>query len=129
METLEDKAIRFVCEQYEYERVGKKADDVRSKRRGYDVESKDRKIEVKATKANIPNKAGLHVTLLPKQYKTLRKHSDYWIYRVYNVDGEGKPKVIPIPRNMILKHLDSYIVHKLVLKKTEWEQLEKKETH
>jgi len=122
---IDDKAVKFVVQVYEPSK-GRKAEDVRIEKLGYDVESKGRKIEVKGTEKNIPNPAGHHITLLPKQYKTMKKYPDYWIYRVYNVGGKGKEKVVPIPRNEILLHLTSYIVHKLVLKKEEWEKLEKK---
>jgi hypothetical protein len=124
MVTIEEKAIEFV-KKYETLRTGKEPQDVRGKRLGYDLESRDRKIEAKATKANIPNKAGLHITLLPHQHDALQKNSDYWIYRVYNAEREGKERVIAVPRKVILKHLKPYTVHKLVLKKEDWKQLSK----
>jgi len=122
MVTIENKGIEFV-KKWEKSRTRKEPQDVRGKRLGYDLESRDRKIEVKATKANMPNKGGLHITLLPRQFEVMNKNSDYWIYRVYDVQRKGK--VIPIPRNIIQTHLHLYTVHKLVLKKEEWKQLEK----
>jgi len=121
---IEDKAVKFVLK---YERSkNRKPKDVRSEQWGYDVESKSRKIEVKGTEADIPNKGGLHITLLPRQYRALKENLDYWIYRVYNVREEGKEKMVQIPRNEILVHLTRYTVHKLTLKSEEWKKLEEK---
>lgn len=122
MVTIENKGIEFV-KKSEKSRTGKEPQDVRGKRLGYDLESRDRKIEVKATKANKPNKGGLHITLLPRQFEAMKQNSDYWIYRVYDV--QRKAKVISIPRNIIQTHLHPYTVHKLKLEKEEWKQLEK----
>ncbi len=83
----ERRAIEIVI-LYEKE-FGRNAEDFSKKGVGYDVDSSDRKIEVKSFKGS----PGL-IELYETEYEAAKKYkNDYYIYVVYNLLKGNKPKI------------------------------------
>ncbi|HZX49617.1 MAG TPA: DUF3883 domain-containing protein, partial [Candidatus Paceibacterota bacterium] len=86
-----EKAMQFAIK-YERRRTGETPDDVSREGRGYDLESKDRLIEVKGTDhVNGGLVISLYKKLLTKLGKDIVK---YHIYLIYDMRREPKLKIL-----------------------------------
>lgn len=87
---IEKRAVELVMN---YERKqGKNPKDVSKERRGYDIESGDRLIEVKGQSAQKPDFIYLYKRTLEKLGDNILK---YYIYLVYDMKREPKLKILP----------------------------------
>lgn len=89
----ESEAIQIVIE-YE-KKKGRKAKDVRKKKKGYDVDSENRLIEVKLR--NFPKRR--FVFLTEREFQTFLKNKNAWLY-IVTKDGE----VYEIERDLVLQN-------------------------
>jgi len=89
----EKEAIQIVIE-YEKKR-GRKARDVSKEKKGYDVESSNRLIEVKLR--DFPKRR--FVFLTEKEFQTFLKNKNAWLY-IVTKDG----KVYEIERDVVLRN-------------------------
>ncbi|MFH7880745.1 MAG: DUF3883 domain-containing protein [Candidatus Aenigmatarchaeota archaeon] len=105
----ESKVLEFVIK--EEEREGRRAIDVSKSRKGYDIESYDKKgnvryIEVK--RRNYPKQRIVFLTL--NEFMNFVENENMWLYVVYKTK-EGKLDIIKLNREKVLKG----IIHKVVL--------------
>jgi hypothetical protein len=84
--TIEDAAVRYVIEQEH--RLGRAARDMRRQRGAPDIESGDRRIELKVVGAWLRTRGLLLFT--PGQIRKAEQDSDYYVYIVENVT-QGDP--------------------------------------
>lgn len=87
---IEDKAVKFAIK-YEKRRTGKTPKSVSKTRCGYDLESRDRCIEVKGfCDVRYPS-----ISLYKKLKKKLKgKERKYYVYVVFDIDNKSKLRIL-----------------------------------
>lgn len=95
--SIHDIACRKV-EEYEHKNGRTDAEDVSKQHKGYDIEGRQRRIEVKATRSS---KIPTDIHLYGSTWRWLKSDSGAWVYIIY--DMSRSPKLIMLDRKTILK--------------------------
>jgi hypothetical protein len=107
-----------IAARYEENRTGKKTKDVSKDKKavGYDLESKDRKIEVKGFSGRNPffqlNQWNVQALTNP----------EFYLYLIFDV--KKTPKIIVFDKDKLLEkmnHAKVYFMHELPMRKTDWD--------
>jgi len=104
----ESKVLEFVIK--EEEKEGRKAIDVSKSRKGYDIESYDKKgnlrcIEVK--RRNYPKEKFVFLTF--KEFMNFVRNKNMWLYIVYKTK-KGKLDIIKLDREKVLEGTKNKVI-------------------
>lgn len=103
MKRVEQQAIEVVMT---YERKqGRKPKDVHTLRKGYDIESDNRLIEVKGQSKKRPGSIWIKKTLLKKLGKGVMQYHVYIVYGLNPDESRSVPKIKILPPALIFSNL------------------------